>query len=287
MPKSSNKARSMAVRPDVFQFHDYRAFLKIWLEYRKRTERGFSLRSLARQSGLSAAYLPLVLGESRSLSPDAFSKLSPHLGLNESERDYFRLLRELGEATSMPQRLEAVEKMQKVREYRSLNPNEIEAYQYLSHWYYVAIREMAAAPGFRADPEWIRKQLGGRVTVGEARAAIRFLVERGYLSVNPEGKAKQTKKDVECVGGIYRVALGQFHREIFAVVGDVVEKVESEKRNVQGYTFAFSADRFDEVKQILDEAMKKIEKVGERPGSADTVYHAGVFAVPLTGTDKE
>lgn len=286
MARSSNR-EAVAARPDIFAHHDYREFLKAWFGFRKRSERGFSLRSLARKAGLSAAYLPLVLKEDRSLSADGLSRINPHLGLKEGERDYLELLRELGEAHTAPQRLEAVQRMQKYREYRSLNSKEVEAYRYLSHWYYVAIRELAAVPGFKTDPDWIRRRLGGRVSSSEAREALEFLLDRGYLERSGSEGARQTKKNVECVGGVYRVALGQFHREMLRLVEELLSEVESERRTVQGYTMAIPAERFGEVKAILDEAMAKIESLNDRPGRTDTVYHVEVVAVPLTEPEKE
>jgi uncharacterized protein (TIGR02147 family) len=282
MSPSNKKVKGGPVRPDVFGHHDYRVFLKAWLDYRKRTERGFSLRSLARDSGFSAAYLPLVFSEARALSADAWSKMAPNLGLNEAEREYLGLLRALGEASTAQQRLEAVARMQKMREYRKMNPGEVEAYRYLSHWYYVVIRELAATADFSTDPDWIRKKLSNRVTAAEAREAIAFLMEKGYLEPAGEGRARQTTKNIEAVGGVYKVALGQFHKEMFQVSGNLVAEVASEKRNIQGYTFAFPAERFEEVRAILNEAMAKIEKTAERVTKGDEVYHVGLFAVPLT-----
>lgn len=249
-------------------------------------ESGFSLRSLARESGLSAGYLPLVLAKTRALSADAFSRMVPYLGLNEAEADYLGLLRSLGEASTAKQCLEAVARMQKMREYRKVNPGETEAYRYLSHWYYVVIRELAATADFRTDPEWIRKMLGGKVTLSEVKEALAFLLEKGYLEPVGANGAKQTEKKVECVGGVYRAALGQFHREMFAVSAGLVAETPSEKRNIQGYTFAFPANRFDEVRKILDEAMAKIEKTADRASAGDEVYHVGLFAVPLTSSSK-
>jgi uncharacterized protein (TIGR02147 family) len=69
-----------AGRPDVFQFTDYREFLKGFYEW-KKAQGEFSHRVFAHRAGLkSSSFLRLVLTGKRNLSPDGITKFNIGLG---------------------------------------------------------------------------------------------------------------------------------------------------------------------------------------------------------------
>src|SRR5690606_1478920 len=128
------------------------------------------------------------------------------------------------------------------------NPRELEAYRYLTHWYYVAIREMASLPGFRAEPRWVAPRLRGGVSVKEAEQALEFLREFGFLREQPDGSVALADKDIKCIGGVYRLALAQFHREMLALISRLLPRTPREERFVAGHTFAIPRSRFPELR---------------------------------------
>ena len=274
-------------RPDIFRYHDYRKFMSDWFTLSKSRQADFSLRSLAKKAQLSCAYLPLVLAGARSLSAKALEKLVPFLGLKTREAQYLNMLRLLSEGETQEARLAAFEQIKKIGSYQQLNPKEIEAYQYLNDWCFVAIREMAAVKGFKADAKWIHARLRGQVTLTQVKNALEFLIQNRFLTVHSDGRVTQKEKDIECVGGVYRLALGRFHSEMLRVSSDVMASSKADERAITGYTMAFPSDKFPEVRKILEEAASRIEALGKQNLPADTVYHTTLMAVPLTKPDKE
>lgn len=260
--------------PEIYTYHDHLAFLRDWLAYRKASQPGFSLRTLAKEAGISAAYLPLVLAGKRTLTFKALQKLAPHLGLNRQERSYLEALVTLGTADSQTVRLDALEKMKRFGSYQKANPKEFEAYQYLTHWYYVAIREMVSLPGFEATPEWIQPRLKFNVPLAEIKAALEFLEKNGYLTT--------PNKSIECVGGVYRVALTQFHHEVLDLAARSITDTPSEQRSIQGHTVALGSQQLDEARKILDEALKKIQSLSQSESTPDSVYHVELALFPLS-----
>jgi uncharacterized protein (TIGR02147 family) len=277
----------MPTRPNIFQYHDYRVFLKDWLAYRKVSQSGFSLRVLAKQAGLASGYLPMVLGDKRPLSGAAMAKLVPFLGLNASEQSFFENMVTLGTTESHEARLNALERMKRFQEFKKQNRDDTEAYEYLTHWYYVAIREMAAMKDFQFDAEWVQKKLRFAITLKEIKDALEFLKESGYIEVRSDGTVTPPKKPLNCSGGVYRLALGKFHREIFALAARSIEKTPSEERNIQGHTFALRDEDLDEAKEIVEEALRKIRKLGESEVKGESVYHMEIALFPLTQKGKK
>jgi uncharacterized protein (TIGR02147 family) len=268
-------------RPEIFQYHDYRIFLRDWLAFKKAGQSRLSLRTLAKQAGLASGYLPMVLSGKRPLSGAALAKLQPFLGLTASERSFFDNLLVLGTSDSHEARVDALDRMKQFGQFQKLNRQDTDVYEYLTHWYYVAIREMATMPGFKADPEWIQQQLKFSVPLAEVKAALAFLFERGYIEKLADGSIRPPEKALDCSGGVYRVALAKFHREALALAATSIEKTPSAERNIQGYTLALDAKGFEKANEIVEEALKKIRALAlEKNG--DSVYHMEVALFPMS-----
>lgn len=268
-------------RPNIFVFHDYRAFLENWFDYLRQHDSEFSIRSLAKKSGLAVGYLSMVTKGKRRLSPKAVSRLRPHLELKEQELAYFELLRLISDSDSHEVRKDALDRAQRFRSYREANPKELEVYRYLTHWYYVAIREMAALPNFKFDARWVTAHLRHRITVREAEQALHFLKANGFIELK-EGKHRRPNKAIECIGGVFRLALLQFHREMLQVTSELIASTPRDVRSVTGHTFAIPRQKYPELLRILNRTLEEVQSLESDKEEANTVYHVSLTATPLT-----
>ncbi len=274
-------------RPEIYKYSEYRVFLKDWLDFKKKSQSKFSIRGLSRQAGLASGYLPMITGGQRDLSQAALSKLMPFLGLIPAEQSFFENLLVLGISDSHDARLNAIERMQDFKKYQEHNQKDNEVYTYLSHWFYVAIREMADLPEFKLDAEWIQSKLNYAVPLKEIKEAVEFLKSHAYLVVSENGKVTPPEKSLNCSGPIYRMALAKFHREIFDLAIESIDKVNSADRNIQGHTMAVSPESFLKAQNILNEAIEKIRQLGRAEKNGDRIYHLEVALFPFTRQTSE
>jgi len=268
-------------RPDIFSYHDHLEFLKNWVAYLKATQSRFSLRSLAKQAGLASGYLPMVLKGTRPLSAAALAKMIPYLSLNTNEQSFLDCLLVLGTSTSHEARVSALERMKKFSQFRSNNAQEAAAYQYLTHWYYVAVREMATLSGFKDDPVWIQERLRFQVSLKEVKEALEFLFENKFLEKAKDGSVQAPADALNCQGGIYRVGLSHFHREIMRLAGEAIDKVPREERNIMGHTCSLNSKNYEKARAIAEEAIRKIQALTAHE-EGEEVYHFEVALFPLT-----
>jgi uncharacterized protein (TIGR02147 family) len=279
--KKGDKARS-ATRPNIYAFHGYREFLKHWLSYLRETTSGFTLRGLSRSAGLAQSYLPMLTSGKRRLSPNAAEKLLPHLKLSTTEGEFFRLLITLENARSQSVRIGTLTRMRKFRGYRLANPKEAEVHEYLTHWYYVAIREMTALEDFRADPAWIRSRLRYPVEERAIRRALTFLVDNGYIVVDEAGHAAPPDKDLICVDDVYRAALRHYHKEALTLGAEALDAVPIEERFVMGYTLPIHERKLPEARQVIEKAILELQKLAARRQDAESVHQVEMVLFPLT-----
>lgn len=275
---------SLLKKPNIFHYHDYVQFLNDWISYYKKNQKGFSLRKLSASCQISIGYLPMVLAGQRPLSLDAFHKLAPALKLSKSELQFFSCIHSLGTTDSQNERLECLNQMRRYGEYRTFYPNESEVYRYLTKWYYFTIREMAADPEFKLEPEWVQRRLREHVPLADIKDALSFLIENKYILMSAEGAVIPPEKHLQCEGGIYKVALTEYHRQLLQLSEKSIAQATSDERHLLGHTFAISEKKFEQIKAIIKDVVTKIQEITAVPDldPKDSVYHVEMALFPLT-----
>lgn len=284
---SEGKPVSEVNRPDIYRYHDYRQFLNDWIQYRKRTETGFSLRAIAKKSQIAVGYLSMILSGDRKMPHETLEKIAKPLGFTASEKSYLELLRTVSESDSSLAKHEALNRLRKFRAYREENAKEVEVYRYLTHWYYVAVRELAHLPSFRPEPKRIQKQLRNKVSLKEVEEALHFLLENGYLEKRADGSVKPADKEILCLGGVYSLALTQFHREMLELATQSFDNSTVEERDITGYTLAIPQERLGDLKKMCFEFLRQVATLEDKTQKPDSVYHVTVAAIPLTQKSKK
>lgn len=273
--------------PNVFVYHDYRAFLKDQFKFWKDQKSKWSLRRLALAAQVSAPFLSMVLKGHKHVPATLLEKIIVIIGMRDDEAEYLRLLAIVADTDDPQKRIEAFGKVQSFRSYRTQNPKETEVFQYMTKWYYVAIRELAVFPDFKLDPHWIQEKLCFQVPIKEIQKAIDFLLEQKFFTVGADGKVQLAQLNLDCTGGVYKLALTQFYRQIYSLAYESIEKVARDRRYMMGDTLAIPESQFPEFKKIVDECFKRILDLKRKKSETDSVYHIGFFGFPLAASKKE
>jgi uncharacterized protein (TIGR02147 family) len=79
--------------PDIFDYEDYRLFLKDFYDYSKKTNKNFSHRYFALKAGYSSSgFLHLIIEGKRNLSRKSVPKFARAIELNIKEQIFFDAL---------------------------------------------------------------------------------------------------------------------------------------------------------------------------------------------------
>lgn len=271
-----------ASRPNLYAFHDYRKFLELWIPYLKKKHKGYSLTSIAKASGVSLSYLSMVVKGVRSLSIENLSLILPHLKLDEQESSYFTLLQIIADSQDPAARLEALKKAHRFLKYKEQNTAEVEVYQYLTKWYFVAIREMAGMDDFNPSPEWIQSRLREHVSLKDIEGALGFLTANGYIDLSKKASERIQKDPLTCEGGVYKVALAEFHKQMLGMQERSIHDVHSDDRFLTAHMLAIPQEKFQALKTIIDEARAKVAALGKNHAGSNSVYYVSLGTFPIT-----
>lgn len=268
-------------RPNIFIYYDSIQFLNDWIVYLKKSKNQFTLNILAKKSGLSISNISMILNKQRPLTEKSLQKLIPYLALSNGEKEYLNHLRIIDQSEEQVVRIESLNQIIKLAKSNSVNSHELKIFEYLTSWYKVAIFELVNLNTFELDPHWIQHRLIKRISIGEIEASIEFLQLHKFIGQNESGKWIQLKQDLNCQGGIYRLSLGEFHRQIFELAHASIETVNREDRLIMGQTMALSTQDFENLKLIINDAVFKMNQVNKNQTDKTAVYHVEIAAFPM------
>ncbi len=231
-------------------------FLKSEIVLRKNKNAQYTLRSFARDCGLSSGHLSEIINDGISITQKTAEKIATSLKLKAEDEKFFLSLSQ-----------------GKNNEFYNYDSNYLtiadDYYKVLTEWHYFALVELIPLDCFQYDYEWIARRLG--ISMTDARQAIERLKKVKLLS-EENGKLYQTYDYFVSPSGTPLDAAKKFHRQILEKAIKAVFSQEIEKRDfTSGFLRCRSSDLpliSSKIKQFRRELAREVES-GE---GHDSVY---------------
>ncbi|MFT4704044.1 MAG: hypothetical protein ACI81R_001740 [Bradymonadia bacterium] len=269
--------------PNIFEFLDYRAYLARYYTAAKENTRSFSYRWFSRKAGYSSPnFLKLIIDGKRNLSQESVEKFSAALDHDVDESRFFADLVAFAQADTAEERDEAYARVAGSRRFRKARQIDAGYLDYLTHWYYPAIRELAARPDFRDEPAWISYQLIPQITPEEAQQALDALLLLGLLVRDADGKL--VRGDIAWTTGheIIAFGAGAMHRQMLQRAAASIELVDRSYRNLSATTVCVSAETAADVKSQMLGFRERIIAQCDADESPRVVYQLNMQLFPLS-----
>lgn len=289
MPAKAPSPRSRAPSVDVFQYLDYRAFLRAYYAAEKERRPAFSHRFFSRLAGLrSPNFLKLVMDGERNLGPDTVPKFAHAIGLTGEAAAFFADLVTFTQAESVADKNRAFERISASRRFRGARRIEGDLFKYLSHWYYPAVRELAAREDFQENPRWIAARLRPKIAPADAQQALSLLLSLGLL-VRDEatGRVVRGEPTITTEHEVRSLAVGNFHRQMLERASQSIEIVPPAQRDLAALTVCVSPSTASAVKERIHKFREEITQLCDADGSAQVVYQLNVQWFPLSAAPGE
>jgi len=276
------------MKPDIFQFSDYRKYLKSFYEWSKETNDKFSYRYFAKRAGYASSnFLYLIIEGKRNLTKNYIAKFADAIELNKREQQYFDALVSFNHATSPEAKryyLELLHNLSHDKTGRLLAEGQ---YEYISTWYYPVIRELVTLPNFNEDPKWIKRQLNDKVSVKEITEAIDTLTRLMLLGRDETGRLIQLDNHIITEDEVANVGAYKFHQQMLSMAKMVLSSTDSHEREISGITMAISTRQFNEIKRKIHEFEDSILKyLTHNPDVPEQVFQMNIQLFSVTNTNN-
>jgi uncharacterized protein (TIGR02147 family) len=268
---------------NVFEYLDYRRYLRDFYQQRKASSYGFSHRSFSRRVGLrSSNFLKLVMDGERNLTPEMAHRFAIGCGLADREADYFCELVALNQARTAGEQRRCHKRLFRFKQYRDIHKLDEAQVDYHSTWYLPAIRELAARADFREDPRWIARVLRPRITPGEARKALETLLSLGLLKRESKKRLRQAESLVTTGTGPLGHHIVAYHRAMLERASEALDTVPREQREISSLTLCVSREVMLDLKERIREFRRELLQAAELQGEPETVIQINFQLFPLS-----
>ncbi len=280
--KRSQTKRTPAV--SVYDYLDYRAFLKAHYESMKASSRNFSYRMFSSLAGFrSPNHLKLIMEGQRNLGLDSIPRVASAVGLEGREVEFFADLVSFDQAPNPLEKNRAFQAIASSRRFRAARRIDGELLVYLSHWYNVATRELAARPDFSEDPAWIAAQLRPRITLNEAAQAMKVLLSLGLLVRNPEtGRVERGEPTITTEHEVRAIGAAAFHRQMIFRAAESIDSVSSAFRDLAALTVCVRPEVAAQVKERIHRFREQITELCDADAGGNVVYQLNIQWFPLS-----
>lgn len=259
----------------------YQSILRNELSNRKRKNPAYSIRSLARDLGLSQSFLTQVLNKKRKLSDEKAIQISSKLKLSSFQKKLFvdlvrlDLTKDLDSQEVLKE--EITELLKKHPKFTLLSED---TFNIVADWYYFGILELTTLKSFKNDSLWISRKLN--VPIGNINIAIDRLKRVGLLTQDDRGRLKKVEKNY-LFENVSSSAIRKHHHQTLDLAHMALEKQILQEREFFTVSMPMNTHNMVKAKKMIREFSEKLmaEMEGDEPQS---IYK---LAVQFFRLDKE
>ncbi len=268
--------------PDVLQYTDYRKFLSDHYRARKAADTRYSLRVMAREAGLpSHGHLKFLMDGSRNLTQRTLLKLTLATGLDAARARHFENLVYFNQARTLKEKQVYYERLRESPAgagFRKLGDSQLGIFR---AWHLTAIREAIALKGFRADADWIGRNLLPRLDARTVREALGELSAAGLIRRVANGW-KQADPDVGTDNEVRSMLVKGYHAEMLRLALRALDEIPAPERDISAVCFPVREADWPALKARLQALRKELRALEAKPGAGERLIQVNIQAFPLT-----
>lgn len=250
----------------IYDYMDYRGFIKERFSELKEKNSGFSYRSFNRIAGIkSSGFLKLVMDGKRNLADEGIKMIAQGFKLSDSERRYFECLVKFNQAENHEEKDRYFRELSQNKKFLAAKPLTAAQYRLFSHWYYVAILELVRIPSdIRKDLQWLQDRLNPHVGIRELKKAIRELTQLDLLAEDPLEGFQRKEGMLTTQDEVRSLSVANFHVQMSQLAARAVMQEKARDREFSALTVVMSEQAFRKAKEEIQKFRKKLHSILEQ-----------------------
>lgn len=251
--------------PDLFQYVDYRLYLREIFAWLKSQNSAYSQRMISQKLGVSSTgWISDMLAGRRNLSSTHVAQLHLLLKHNAKAKAYFEVLVGYNQAASIDEKNRFYEQLLTFKEV-SAELVDRDRFEYFSEWYHSAIREQLLVQPFRGDFKALARSMEPAITPVEAQKSIELLQHLGMISYDPaRGEYRPVDVHVKKQSGFDQLHYFNYLRSNMQLGMESLVRIPKDERYMSALCTALSEDSFKEITEDFRALRRKIMALSEK-----------------------
>lgn len=270
----------------IFEFSDYRDYLKLYYEERKKTHPFFSYQMFGKKLDISPSSLFCVLEKKLHLPVRCAPAAKKCLGLTGRASEYFDLLLAASRTKKAGERERLMKEAFQLKDTqrRSLENDEL---AYLSQWWTVVLRSFLQINQGKTDLKNIAKSIRPQISESQVRESLELLHKLGFIKKTAHGRVKLSDAHLTIHGADKAKAIRAFQSQVLDLAKSSLQEVPPQERDVSTLTMAIDDDGFEDIKGMLQEFRRQVQiRIDECPAPS-RVVQLNLAMFPVSQDVKE
>ena len=273
---------NMSTIDKLFDYDDYRLFLKDYFDEQKKLRSIFSHRFFAAKAGFSSSsYCLNVIRGRFNLTEKSIAKMVKAMNLNNIQSKYFFALVEYNQAKQVEERENAWDEIVQIRSKNEFVHISEDQQDFFSKWYYPVLRELVCQPAFDGDMMRLARMVVPAIPTEEARVAVENMIRWNLIQKTVDGKFQKTAEMIDAKN-VSPMNLRKIRREYVQQAIGAIESKKAHERFAAFTTLAMSESSYDYAVKILEEARQKIMAKAADDPEVEKIYEMMILMYPLS-----
>ena len=272
----------------VWEFNDYRTYLKEAIVSAKAAGRPISNRWFAKELGVnSSAFITLVLQGKRNLNKNVSARLARLLDLSKSEGAYFESLVEFNQARKLADRDRCYRALLLLRKRGDPQQLSADQYEFYSTWHHSAVRALVHLMRSPENHAELATMLVPAISESQARRSMELLEGLGLVRRNQRGKLELSTAAITTGDDVKSLQVANFQRETLKLAWEALDRVPKDDRDISTLTLTISKTGLKELRDLIKGFREQAESVARRDLLDDQVFQLNVQLFPLSRRVKK
>lgn len=280
---AETSADGTSTKPSIYQYVDYRAFLKDRFRWLQGQDAAFSQRKLAREAGFAnPGFFNEVIQGRRKLSPAAIDRMGVGLALESNETEFLRVLVAYTEAKSLSEKEQAHQRLEQRRNrhfFRRLSQSQS---KYYLDFNYPLVRAAIEACDFRGNYQVLGDFLRPPMAAASVKRYVRDLCEWGLVEQRRDGRYQVTHSYLEPPEEM-RDALMRLQQAWLSQTVFQINTVPPGERHVSSALLTVSEPTYKAILQHIEKAREEILRLVKNDKDVDRVVLFNIQVLPRGG----
>jgi uncharacterized protein (TIGR02147 family) len=279
-PKELQESNGIVDR--IFEYDNYRQFLKDFFQEQRTLKNFFSHRYFAQRAGFgSHSFCAYIMDGKRNLSHNSIKKMIKGIGIRGKKASFFETLVLYNQCDTVPDKEKFFKSLQRIRkstEFYKVNEAQL---AYYDQWYYPVLRELVVYSDWKNDYKKLCSLMRPAITPEQARKAVETLLEIKMLSQSDDGIYTQSSQ-VVTAEKIPSYVYKNSRKEFILKAIDASDNFVKSERHIAYSILAMSDSTFAEAKKLLNEVRKKILVLAMEDEQVDRIFSLNAQLFPLS-----
>jgi uncharacterized protein (TIGR02147 family) len=276
----------------IFEYTDYREYLKDLIRNKKQKQSSYSIRLLSIKAGIkSPGFLSMVLNNKRNITDECATRIASALGLGKKEGQYFLFMVEYTHTKRLESKHEILQQMlalSRSNPVRNLLPEQFEFYD---KWYYSVMRELVEVTEVSdSNHEHIAELFDPPLRPKDVRQAIQILVKLGLIHKSEKGRYVRKDTLISCGDDVRSVVISKYQSAMIELADAALKRLPREQRDFSTVTLSLDEDSFLQIKECCNRFRKEILGIASRVDTPDRILQVNIQCFPVSkvemGTDN-